>query len=62
MPPLIPGPSGFTTVATPAQLQAAVNTTPPHDSLLLYLPPGSVFRLGGMPIIVGPIDLLLASD
>jgi hypothetical protein len=62
MPPLIPGPPGFDTVGSIAQLRSAVSAAQPNASLSLYLPPSSRFELGGTPITVGAIELELASD
>jgi hypothetical protein len=62
MPPLVPGPAGFTTVVNADQLRAAVSLTPVRGSLLLYLPPGIVLLLGGVPIVVSAIDLEIISD
>ena len=62
MPPSTPGPSGFLTITTVAQLRAEIDAAPPHSSLKLYLPPGSVFLLCGTPLIVGPINLQLVSE
>eukprot|EP00966_Prymnesium_polylepis_P169954 3928988-Prymnesium_polylepis.1 len=36
--------------------------TLPNASLAVFLPTGSVLRLGEVPVVVGPIDLLLASE
>ena len=62
LPSLYPARSGFTTVVTEGQLRSAIQAAPPLSNVSLYLPPSSVFLLGGDPIIVGPINLHLASD
>ena len=61
-PPLLPAPGGFVIVTAATEIRAAITTTPPGGSLALYLPPGSVVLLGGAPITVGPISLVIASD
>ena len=62
MPPLAPAPVGFAAVATTDTLRAAIAAAPDGAQLALYLPPGSVFRLGGRPIAIHSIELVLASD
>ena len=62
MPPLSPAPDGFTTVATTAQMRAAIASTPLLGNLSLYLPEGAVLPLEGAPIDVGPINLRLVSE
>eukprot|EP00966_Prymnesium_polylepis_P304233 7028900-Prymnesium_polylepis.1 len=61
MPPHVPGPSGFTTVGTTAQLREAIDDAPSGSMRALFLPPGQVFDLDGSPIVVGPIELQMAS-
>eukprot|EP00966_Prymnesium_polylepis_P067670 1571900-Prymnesium_polylepis.2 len=64
MPPLVPAPdafTGFTTIATTAQLRSAMDAAEPGTSLALYLPQGSVLELGGSPVIVPAINMSLVS-
>jgi hypothetical protein len=62
VPPLVPGPAGFATIATVEQLRAVIDGAPPLGNLSLYLPPGSILQLDGTPIAVGSINLQLSSD
>ncbi|KAL1519826.1 hypothetical protein AB1Y20_023332 [Prymnesium parvum] len=62
LPPFAPTPAGTTTVATTAQLRAAIAATPPRNACALFLPAGRRFALGGAPLAVGPISLLLSSS
>eukprot|EP00966_Prymnesium_polylepis_P315094 7280948-Prymnesium_polylepis.1 len=62
MPPLIPGPSGFTTVGTVAQLRAAIDAAPSGSALALFVAPGHVIYLEGSAIVVGPIEVQIASS
>eukprot|EP00966_Prymnesium_polylepis_P267080 6170267-Prymnesium_polylepis.1 len=62
MPPLIPGPSGFTTVGTVAQLRAAIDVASSGSALALFVPPGQVLYLEGSAIVVGLIELQIYSS
>eukprot|EP00966_Prymnesium_polylepis_P011952 274582-Prymnesium_polylepis.1 len=60
MPPLIPGPAGFTTVSTMAQLRAAIDGAWSNDSVRLFLPPRSTLYVDDV-ITIRRIDVQLIS-
>jgi hypothetical protein len=61
MPPLVPGPAGFITVATTEQLRAAIDGMLSFSNLSLFVPPGTVLHLNGVPINMSKVNLQLVS-
>ena len=61
MPPFMPAPDGYRLITTIDRLRQTIEGALSGVPLALYVPAGSALAIGGAPIVIGLIDLTLAS-